>query len=594
MQGWVGKDRTRHAGAGQGSGSGASQGSKGGSAKARFNGRFPELNLDFYTALTKRILSELYPKYCPGCKTLLDRDISTRETAVRCGDCNYQGSRTAYTPLHHLKIPLWTFSYVLMEALQRFPLGLSGLEIQRRLGVSKATATLLKRRLQLFLSEMLPAVKTLLRKDIEQAWGKEERLPEQGNLKDFVKDRPVVHTDCLALFSATQRANAGRSRYKHTGQTASIYLSDRVAEERGKYQVGTLCSTLAVKKGPVLLSSVPDQKQKTLQPLFDFLPPHTPLFADEGTPWFTRYNSNFRAVNHTARAKNRKRSVWAKNRWSRDGVSNNTAEGTQRIVKHSFIASYSYFAPENSTLYLNEFSALKALRVYGLRRISCETHATLGNLVTRHSPSPSGGHQSRRDGYLFQKLREYRYNPPSWRDRGHLDHRDSRRRILTRYRVLLDDNEYFLARQAHIDYLNFWDDAPLYQKQAENRFNAVAHELWKSLPRYDEALISRLADRMNQPHRLLLRMVRKWAAMRLVKVIEVKHHRHRVLHYRARRLVSVLPDFLYSMDLDEFCSQSPEHEQVEIHRPAPAVTSKYAMNKQQRKQYLQEMSDATQ
>ncbi|WP_232435209.1 hypothetical protein [Leptospira noguchii] len=67
------------------------------------------------------------------------------------------------------------------------------------------------------------------------------------------------------MFSASQRANGYRKRFKHKGQTASIYLSDSVAEERGKYQIGTLCHTIAIKGGPVILSSVPDQKQKTLQ-----------------------------------------------------------------------------------------------------------------------------------------------------------------------------------------------------------------------------------------------------------------------------------------------------------------------------------------
>ncbi len=172
--------------------------------------------------------------------------------------------------------------------------------------------------------------------------------------------------DCVALFSATQRSNGGRKRFRHTGQTASIYLSDKVAEEKGKYQIGTLCHTIAVKKGPVILDSIPDQKQRTIQPLLDFLPPHTPTFTDEGYPWLSRYNRNHRAVNHSARAQDSKRSVWARNRWSKNGVHDQAAEGFQRILKHSFISGYSYIRPQFSRLYLNEYAALKNIRVYSL------------------------------------------------------------------------------------------------------------------------------------------------------------------------------------------------------------------------------------
>ena len=41
------------------------------------------------------------------------------------------------------------------------------------------------------------------------------------------------------------------------------------------------------------------------------------------------------------------------------------AEGTQRMVKASFLAAYGYFRPEYSQLYLNEYSALKSIRAVG-------------------------------------------------------------------------------------------------------------------------------------------------------------------------------------------------------------------------------------
>ncbi|WP_225913651.1 hypothetical protein [Leptospira yasudae] len=267
-----------------------------------------------------------------------------------------------------MKLPLWVFSYLLIESIELFPLGLSASAICRKLSVSKNTGTLLKRRLQIFCSDLIPLIKEEMVKDLKKSW-KGKKLPESGDLKAFIENKPIVKTDTLALFSASQRANGYRKRFKHKGQTASIYLTDSVAEEKGKYQIGTLVHTLAIKGGPVIFSSVPDQKQKSLQPLFDFLPDDVPLFADEGIPWMERYNKNFRSINHSARAKDGKRNVWARNRWSRDGVHNQVSEGNQRIIKHSFLASYSYIRPENSILYLNEYSALKGIRVYGLERL---------------------------------------------------------------------------------------------------------------------------------------------------------------------------------------------------------------------------------
>lgn len=337
-------------------------------AKERFNSKFPHINVLYYTNLTKALLSNFYPKYCPTCNVLLTKDVSTRENAILCPACNYHGSRTVGTPLHHLKVPLWTFSYILVEAVQRYPLGLSASEIQRKLCVSNNTAILLKRRLQVFLSEMIPSIKALMVEDIKKSW-KGKNLPESGDLSEFIKGKPVVHTDTLALFSATQRSNGYLARKKHSGQTASIYLSDRVAEAKGVYQIGSLVHTVALKGKGIILTSVPDQKQSTLEPLFDFLPKNSPLFADEGIPWMGRYNRNFRSVNHSARAKDGKRNVWAKERYSKFGVSNQVSEGIQRSVKYSFLATYNYFKPENGQLYLNEFSALKAIRVYGIEEL---------------------------------------------------------------------------------------------------------------------------------------------------------------------------------------------------------------------------------
>lgn len=98
----------------------------------------------------------------------MEGPISGRETGIRCRKCHHQGSRTSLTPLEHLEIPLWTFGYVLLEAMQRYPGVLSSQEIRRRLGVSGNTALLLKRRMQLFLSDLMPAAKSKLVQDLKR------------------------------------------------------------------------------------------------------------------------------------------------------------------------------------------------------------------------------------------------------------------------------------------------------------------------------------------------------------------------------------------------------------------------------------------
>jgi len=118
-----------------------------------------------------------------------------------------------------------------------YPQVLSGAGIKRRLGVSNNTASLLKRRLQLFLSDLMPLIKRVMAEDIGAAFEKDLPDDPEEDMTPHVAGKPVVNMDTVALFSASQRANGGRKRHKHTGQTASIYLTDAVAKEKGKYQM---------------------------------------------------------------------------------------------------------------------------------------------------------------------------------------------------------------------------------------------------------------------------------------------------------------------------------------------------------------------
>ena len=515
--------------------------------------------------------------------------VARRESVVRCPECHRQVSRISGTPLHHFKLPLWVFGYLLSEAMTTFPQMISAAQIRRRLGVSKSTSLLLKRRLQLFLTDLIPVIKERMAGELETEF-KDLVFPANGDVSKIAANKPIVHMDTLALFSATQRANGGRSRHRHSGQTASIYLTEKVAEERGKFQIGTLIHTIAMKQGPVILDSVPGLTQKQIQPLFSFLPKHTPTFTDDGYPWLSRYNQNHRAVNHSARAKDKKRNVWARNRWSREGVHNQVAEGTQRIVKASFLAAYGYFNPKYSQLYLNEYSALKAIRVYGLESL-LKTPIVL-NVDPRYSGSASGGLKSAPHDFLRQKVAENQYIPPTIESRGFLDNQNSRRQIRGKLRDLFNDNDYFEAKQAHIDYLNFWADAPRWKRQHERQYGATARKLWNELSRWEPSLLSNIARKHELSHPLLIRIAREWSRLNLAEVQEIPSNSatDRRIHYWVRRKIDILPDLLYSWDMETY-RESAKDERATVARVAKSERAGAAgMTVTERTKFIEEMT----
>jgi len=82
---------------------------------------------------------------------------------------------------------------------------LSSEEIRRKLSCAKNTATMLKRRIQVFLCDITPRIKQLIAEEIDAKCQNLE-LPEQGDLKPFLANIPVVSIDGHCLFSATARS----------------------------------------------------------------------------------------------------------------------------------------------------------------------------------------------------------------------------------------------------------------------------------------------------------------------------------------------------------------------------------------------------
>ncbi|TGN14010.1 transposase [Leptospira ilyithenensis] len=258
------------------------------------------------------------------------------------------------------------FGYILEESIIQFPKVLTSVEISKRLSISYKSARLLKQRIQVFSSHQVEKLRRIYYDDLKETF-KDVTLPKVEDGKDIKKHlgkklyRKIPHTDTAVLYSASQRSNQFRKRFRHGGLTASIYQSDSV----GGRQIGTLVSTIATQNGCVFFDSIPDQKANTLGPLIrKTVPYESPLFSDEGYPWLYGIYKKHRAINHQAHSKD-KRYKLARNRWSKLSVHNQVAEGNQRLLKSAFSA-YCYIKPRYSTLYLNELSFIKSIQAVGM------------------------------------------------------------------------------------------------------------------------------------------------------------------------------------------------------------------------------------
>jgi hypothetical protein len=217
---------------------------------------------------------------------------------------------------------------------------------------------------------------------------------------------------------------------------------------------------------------------------------------------------------------------------------------------------------------------------------SMQRRMSLGN-VRRNDRVGSDGVRKKPDhAYLRSRIAQMRYVPPTFAERGSLDHAKSRKLIRGKLKELLDQNDFFAAKQAHMDYLGFWEDAPLYRKQLEKKYNAIAHELWKRLERWDQKLLSKMASEINAPHRLLLRIARRWKKLGLAHVEEHWNANERRIYGYSNRLVQVLPALLYSYDMEQYTNQSKSTKE----KADPYTVAKYGIHREKRAEFLNGVS----
>ena len=338
---------------------------------------FP-FSIEYYSEITDRVLDTFYPLHCPVCQQKMAGRIKTRPYVGKCLKCRVSGSKISGTPFYHLKLPYWTIGWVLDQSAAKYPQVLTGAEIQRQLNITESAALRLKKRVQVFASEQKEAVERLFYKELQTRFQDKEDLLEQDTTDinkrvDLpVLGLPIPQTDTVVLFSAKERSNKGRKRFRHHGQTASIYQCDSL----GGRQIGTMVQTTTWKGGPALYESIPNQQVKTLLPIIQKqIPKNVPLFTDMGMDWFKPFNRNHRTVNHNLPSKRGKGK--SRRRFQQNGVHTQAAEGRQGALKSAFRA-YRYFKPEHSQLYLNEFTFFSALGYFGPERIGMELYQSNG------------------------------------------------------------------------------------------------------------------------------------------------------------------------------------------------------------------------
>ena len=86
-----------------------------------------------------------------------------------------------------------------------------------------------------------------------------------------------------------------------------------------------------------------------------------------GYKWLHRRNRHHRMVNHHARSKD-KRYQWARDRWCKNGVHCQAAEGGHAALKRA-MKMYTYVRPQYSQLYLDEYAFVRGLKYYGFEKL---------------------------------------------------------------------------------------------------------------------------------------------------------------------------------------------------------------------------------
>ena len=123
-------------------------------------------------------------------------------------------------------------------------------------------------------------------------------------------------------------------------------------------------------------------------------------------------------------------------------------------------------------MYLDELSALKAVKVYGLGKVAEEVskQGKLGNVV--HTYCSEGVKAPRCGGYLQNAISAKKYTLPTPESRVHANFSRRRKELSREINGLLTLQENFDLSQAVYEYLYGLDDLDSHRKRAEIRYNS--------------------------------------------------------------------------------------------------------------------------
>ncbi len=377
------------------------------------------------------------------------------------------------------------------------------------------------------------------------------RFPSDKNadLSEMVRDKKVPQADTVVLYSCGMLANKGRKRFKRTGQTSSIYMS----ESLGGKQVGTLVSTVAVKQGPVFYDSIPNQKAETIFPVLGkYVPVHNPLFTDEGYRGYP--GMNHRMVNHSRKSSD-KRYKWARNRWSRNGVHCNVAEGKNGILKRSF-SSYVWINPRYSNLYLQEYAFNANLRYFGLEQLAPEGDGgpeqpsyrlddnwAMRKMFTRmiHTGKP----------VLKQRLAPLVYEAKSLPELNREASRDKLSEIENLLSKIENQEVALKLRQAHVSLQEWYKSKPTQDQRKKQRYYEVlANKVWPLIPEYGFVEIHEVAAQAKISGKHVYRLLGIWTQLGLLETVDLnKPTKGKVKEYfDVRRTSPVLLPVRYTVE----------------------------------------------
>ncbi|PJZ28374.1 hypothetical protein CH378_18015, partial [Leptospira kmetyi] len=228
-------------------------------------------------------------------------------------------------------------------------------------------------------------------------------------------------------------------------------------------------------------------------------------------------------------------------------------------------------------------------------RLTSEKSKDLGNRHIKYRFKLDSGIKHRDSKYLLKTIDSFKYTPPTPNGRIRRDFSNSRKRIDVKFRSLLEKNEFFELRQAHIDYLEFMSNGSCERKANERYFNSIASMLWDNIGEVSSIPLNSIELDKIQNHNAYLRIARRWAKLGVAEVKQIKRNRNDTIIFHVRKLIQDLPDVLYTYDKVNMGKAYENSDKIEIIIQERHVggKSKLGINKKERLKKLRRIYESS-